>query len=158
MPKTAKLLLTGILPLFIGILFHGLLMVLPLPGILYILLEIAFVFGWGWLVYRIADPNINPMVQGSLLMAFGLIMLILAVYQELAVGRYWANLAGLASQMYFMAFLILAGLLVDPFVETLRAWPLYIGIWTIMLVIACAACWRKQHPRPDKTEEHWLDG
>ena len=100
MPKTVKLLCAGILPLIVGWIFHFLLLYSPLPIWFYRLAGLALLAGWAYLAYRLSDSGKNPVLQAFFLSAFGLLMLVLALYQEIGMGQYWLGFRDRALQKH----------------------------------------------------------
>ena len=98
----------------------------------------------GYLAYRLSSPRGNPIRQALALCAFGLAVLALVLFQELALGRYWFNALGIASQMFFLPFLSLGFAAADPlaelFLSSMRVWPAYLAAWLLMLAAAWAGC------------------
>ena len=144
MSNAVKILSAGMLPLLAGILFHYLLMSLPAGNPLMLLLALALLAAWVCLAYRVSKSQKNPVIQAFLLSAFGLLMLALALYQELIMGRYWLNFLGLAPQMYFLPFVPLTSLVTVPFTDVMRPWPAYIVIWAGLFLTGWLGCWLKR--------------
>lgn len=138
-----KMFCAGMLPLPVGILFHVLLMYLPL-GPLMLLVEFALVAVWFYLAFRMSKLGKRPVIQAFLLSAFGLLMLALALYQEFVLGRYWLNAIGFGSQMYFLPFVTLATLILNLFMDVVRPWPVYIVIWTGLFLTGWLGCLLKR--------------
>ena len=150
MSKTAKLLLAGILPLALGFAYNYLIMLVPLPGFILILLNLAFIVLWGYLAYALSSSDKNPVVQSALLCAFGLLMLAMVLYQELSMGQYWPNLIGSGTQMYFLPFLSAASTVFSPLASIvaagspIRIWPLYICVLLLMFIVSGIGCLMKR--------------
>ncbi len=104
MKKHIKTIALGLIPLAFGS-FMNYAWGLPVPQILWTILELLFFAGWGWLAYRITKKGDRAMGIAVRMNAIGLIMLILVLIQELAVGQYWLNLFGLLPQFYFLSCL-----------------------------------------------------
>lgn len=139
MKHTGKLLTAGVLPLLVGYLLNFLLLRLPFP--LPLMLSGLVLLGlWGVLAYRLSDPGRRCFPQGLALCAFGLGMLALVLWQELALGEYWLNPVGFASQMYFLPALSAASAVMAPFLKVVTPWPLYIGEWALLLAVSCGGC------------------
>lgn len=139
------MLCAGILPLLAGILFHCLLLFLPVGSSLMLLLALALLAAWVYLAYRVSKPQKNPIIQAFLLSAFGVVMLVLALCQELVLGRYWLNFLGLAPQLYFLPFVPLAAMGMAPFMNMIRPWPAYIVICAGLFLTGWLGCWHKRH-------------
>ena len=139
MKHTGKLLTAGVLPLLVGYLLNFLLLRLSFPappG----LLELALLGLWGYWAYRLSDPGHGALRQGLALCAFGLGMLALVLWQELALGEYWRNPLGFASQMYFLPILSVPAAVLSPFLKVVTTWPLYAGEWLSLLAVSCTGC------------------
>ena len=144
MPKTVKLLCAGILPLIVGWIFHFLLLYSPLPIWFYRLAGLALLAGWAYLSYRLSDFGKNPVLQAFFLSAFGLLMLVLALYQEIGMGQYWLNLAGVSTQLYFLPVLTFAASVTAPFKSITQVWPMYIVVWLFLFAAGCIGCYKKR--------------
>ena len=93
-------------------------------------------------LFEVSDPGRDPVMQAFLLSAFGLVMLALALYQELVAGQYWPGRVGFGTQMYFLPFLSLASSIVNRFFS--RIWPDYIVVWLGIFLAGWAGCLAKQ--------------
>ena len=148
MSNAVKLFIGGVLPLVAGYVLNFLICFLPLPGIFLILINIVLVFLWGYLSYRLSAPNINTVVQAMLMCTFGLLMLALALYQELALGQYWFNFVGFGTQMYFLPFLSITSIVFSPlisvFMPVMRPWPLFICELLCMIGVSGIGCYIKK--------------
>lgn len=135
-----KLFCIGILPLIVGFVMNYAILYLPIPGFVSILLGLLFFALWGYLSFKIADSNRNPIIQALILCVFGLLMLVLLLYQELIMGEYFANLIGFASQMFFLPFLSTISSIVVPFLNVITMSPIYVVVWIAMFIISCIGC------------------
>ena len=142
--KNWKLILWGVLPLPLGYLLNFAMWHFPLSGLLLTGTNLLLLLLWGYLAYRLSSPRGNPIRQALALCAFGLAVLALVLFQELALGRYWFNALGIASQMFFLPFLSLGFAAADPlaglFLSSMRVWPAYLAAWLLMLAAAWAGC------------------
>ena len=139
MKHTGTLLAAGALPLLAGYGLNFLLLRLPLPAPLWLMGATLLVL-WGVLAYRLADSGRRSLPQGLALCAFGLWMLALVLWQELALGAYWQGPLGFASQMYFLPALSVSAAVMTPFLKVVTPWPLYIGEWVLLLAAGCGGC------------------
>ncbi|MBP3485544.1 MAG: hypothetical protein J6J81_01790 [Oscillospiraceae bacterium] len=139
MKHTGTLPAAGVLPLLVGYGLNFLLLRLPFPVPLG-LLGLALLGLWGVLAYRLADPGRRCLPQALALCAFGLLMLALVLFQELALGEYWQSALGFASQMYFLPALSVSAAVMTPFLSVVTTWPLYIGEWCLLLAVSCGGC------------------
>ena len=109
--------------------------------------SICFLLLWVLLARRVSAREGQPIVQALLLSAFGLLMLLLVLYQELVMGRYWLNLLGAAPQLYFLPLLslgfTLSNVLIQPFLPTLEMWLVYLLAWLLLFAAGCAGCFWK---------------
>ncbi len=140
MSGSLRLLGIGVLPLLAGLLFHFILCYLPIGGFLLCFMNLVLLLLWGYGAYRAADAAKSPVIQALALSAFGLLMLALALWQELVLWQYWPNFIGFGTQLYFLPFLTLASTLVTPFSDVVRVWPMYILIWVWIFLISFIGC------------------
>lgn len=145
MMKTIKLIGVGIIPLILGFLLNWLILTFPIIGSVYIFLGLLFLALWEYCSFKLADAQKNSILQAFIICAFGLLMLILVLYQELIAGAYWSNVIGLGTQMFFLPWLSLAAVVVRPFMNVIRTWPMYLVIWAGLFVISWAGCFLKKH-------------
>lgn len=147
MRKTIKLIFLGMIPLVVGYALNFAAPLLPVSGLILSVIEVGLLFLWGWLAYRASSPEKNSVVQALLLCSFGLLLLVLALYQELVMGQYWKNFIGSVTQIYFVPFLTIAAAaltsLVRLFLPTDQVWPFYVAIWGCMFAVSYAGCFIK---------------
>ncbi|MBC5730530.1 hypothetical protein [Pseudoflavonifractor hominis] len=147
MKRNIALLLLGILPLPLGYALNFVILSLPSSSILLYAVSIGFLLLWVLLARRVSAREGQPIVQALLLSAFGLLMLLLVLYQELVMGRYWFNLLGAAPQLYFLPLLslgfTLSNVLIQPFLPTLEMWLVYLLAWLLLFAAGCAGCFWK---------------
>lgn len=145
--KMAKRLLMAVSPLAIGYGLNYVVLNFPVPGFLMNLFEICLLFFWGYFSYHIASRERNPILQACLFCAFGFLMLLLVLFQELVLGNYWFNVFGTASQLYFLPLFSLAATVLrfslSLFVPITRIWPYCIVVWGCMFVASCVGCLKK---------------
>ena len=135
----------GVLPLVLGFLLNWAMMILPISRIFYILLSILLLVGWGYLSFKVSSPSSNPFIQALLMCSFGLLMLMLVLYQELVIGRYWGNLIGSGTQFFFLPWLSLASTIISPLMHTVRMWPMYVTVWIGLFISSCIGCFKKRN-------------
>lgn len=138
MAKTVRLICVGILPLLAGFLLNWILSVFPIHGFVAGMVSVLLLIGWGYLACKLSDPDRSLLVQSVLMCAFGLVMLLLVLYQEIVLKAYWGNTFGSATQMFFLPWLTLASSVISPFVS--RVWPMYVLIWFGLFAASCAGC------------------
>lgn len=148
MRNTVRLLLLGLLPLAVGYLINYVLMLLPFPLFFGSLLPLLL---WAWLSGRMADSSENALLQALLLNAFGLVMLLLALLQELVLGAYWENILGLFSQLFFLTGLPLASVLLRPLTSTASLWPFYGASWLFLFLASLAGILLYRRKRQKKS-------
>ena len=141
MSRYLKLLAVGILPLATGYLFNRFLFLFDI-FISIKVFPVALLILWGILAFSISSAEKCPIVQSFMLCAFGLLMLVLVLYQELVLGHYWPNTIGVFSQSFFTPFLSL-GMWVTLFLPVSRIWPAYIATWLCIFAASCVGCIQK---------------
>ena len=104
----AKRSLLAVSPLAVGYGLNHAMLNLPIPILVIAILGLCLLFLWGYFSYRIASRDKNPFLQACWVCAFGFLMLLLVLYQELVLGRYWFNLFGTAPQLYFLPLFAVA--------------------------------------------------
>lgn len=138
------LIAVGISPLFLGFLMNWLVQTAPslfaFPTVLTVLLLLA----WGYCSYKLTTPAKNFLLQAFAMCAFGLVMLILAVYQELRMGEYWQNLIGLGSQFFFLPWISLGAKIISIFARDIKIWPMYIVSWVCLFLASGIGCYIKR--------------
>lgn len=143
----AKRSLLAVSPLAVGYGLNHAMLNFPIPILVIAILGLCLLFLWGYFSYRIASRDKNPFLQACWICAFGFLMLLLVLYQELVLGRYWFNLFGTAPQLYFLPLFAVATtalrLSVALFVPITQIWPYYILIWGCMFAASCAGCLKK---------------
>ena len=135
MKNMVRLLLLGLMPLAVGYLMNYVLMLLPFPLFFGSLLPLLL---WAWLSGRMADSSESALLQALLLNAFGLLMLLLVLLQELILGAYWENILGLFSQLFFLTGLPLASVLFRSLTATTSLWPFYGASWLFLYLTSLA--------------------
>lgn len=144
MLKTIKLIGVGIIPLFLGFLLNWLMTILPITGFVSILLGLLLLLVWGYCSFKLSSPTQNFILQAFSMCAFGLLLLILVLCQEIIVGAYWNNVIGFATQMFFLPWISLAAFITGPFMNVIRLWPMDMVIWISLFVISCVGCFLKR--------------
>lgn len=140
-----KLIGVGILPLILGFLLNRLMWTLPITGFISISLGLLLLLAWGYCSFKLSNPIKSPILQAFLMCAFGLLILVLVLYQEIIRGAYWGNVIGLGTQVFFLPWLSLAFTVISPFLNVVRVWPMYIVIWIGLFITSCVGCLMKQH-------------
>ncbi len=144
--KAIRLIGWGILPVVVGFIENWLLTSSPLgiPGFISRLLSLFLLILWGYSAFRLSDPAHNPIMQALWMCSFGLLMLILVLYQELVLGAYWRNIIGVGTQMFFLPWISLASAILLPFTSGIRLWYLYIMIWVVLFLASSIGCFKKK--------------
>ena len=141
MAKAVRLICVGMVPLILGFLLNGVMQTSPISGFIWLALSFLLLIAWGYLAFKVSNPAHNSMMQALLMCAFGLVMLLFVLYQELVMGAYWGNIIGVGTQMYFLPWVALASLVI----HSLRLWPIYVAIWLGLFVTSCIGCLLKRH-------------
>ncbi len=147
MSKSWKLILLGLIPLAVGYIMNYTLLQLPIPGVLLYVIEIGLLFLWGYLAYRVSAHDKNPVLQAFLMNSFGLLMLVLILYQELILGHFWHGMVGHATQIYFLPLLSLVARIMVFAIRAMapiRIWPFCVVIWISMFAVCYVGCVKKQ--------------
>lgn len=142
------LILLGVLPLPLGYLLNYAMWHFSLSGALLTGVNLLLLLLWGCLAYWFSSPKGNPLLQALLLCSVGLVVLVLVLFQEVVLERYWFNSVGIGSQMFFLPFISLGFTVSNPLASLLmspiRMWPGYVAAWLLMLAAAWVGCYRKQ--------------
>lgn len=145
--KTLRLIGLGIVPLILGFIWDRLI----LHGALFLagaVVGLVLLLLWGYAAYKLSDPAKNPVLQALLMCAFGLLMLLLVLYQELVRGAYWMNCIGMATQLFFLPMLGFGYWLLGPldYIEGYIGafWHEGIVIWLAMLIASWVGCFMRQ--------------
>lgn len=146
MARTIKLVLLGFMPLVIGYALNYAMLSWPLYGWKLNIISVALLLLWGLLAYCAAAPGKSPAVQALLLCAFGILMLLLVLCQELVFGQYWPGVVGLSTQMYFLPLMSLSSsLLASVFhAPAITVWLCCVIVWACMFAVSCLGCRLKQ--------------
>jgi len=148
MQHKLKSLLWGTLPLVAGYLINYFISNISFSRTINTLSGIIFLFTWFFVSLKISKPSIKPIIQSVLFCSFGFIMLVLVLYQEIYLGRYWMNLLGSASQIFFLPLLSFVSTLFTPIIGLLmpiiRVWPYYIVEYIFLFLASLLACIIKQ--------------
>lgn len=146
MARTIKLVLLGFVPLVIGYALNYAMLSWPLYGWKLNIISAALLLLWGLLAYCAAAPGKSPAVQALLMCAFGILMLLLVLCQELVFGQYWPGVVGLSTQMYFLPLMSLSsGLLASVFhAPAITVWLCCVIALACMFAVGCLGCRLKQ--------------
>ncbi len=144
--KKLLLFLIGLLPFALGFAMNALLManmnfVLPykLIGIIWLLL-------WGFFGYLMRDYAGSGIKSAAIAHSVALADLLLLLYQELVLGRYWLNFLGSATQFYYLPVLNISFTLSAW--ATDRIWVAYIVSFTLTCAAFFIGCGiRKRHTK-----------
>ena len=137
MKKTGGLLLMGLVPLAVGYLLNFVMMALPVPPFF---LGAVMLVLWGYYCHKRAADDTSAVLQTLMMNAVGTLMLILVLVQELILGAYWGNYAGLITQVYFLPCLPLISVLAHIFTRVTALWALYLIEWAFMLAASFIGC------------------
>lgn len=146
MARTIKLVLLGFMPLVIGYALNYAMLSWPLYGWKLNIISVALLLLWGLLAYCAAAPGKSPAVQALLLCAFGILMLLLVLCQELVSGQYWPGVVGLSTQMYFLPLMSLSSsLLASVFhAPAITVWLCCVIALACMFAVGYLGCRLKQ--------------
>ena len=106
--KKILLLAAGLIPFALGFGMNALMtanMNLVLP---YRLIGVVLLLFWGFFGYRMKDFAGSARRSAILIHLIPCAVLLLLLYQELVLGRYWPNLVGIATQFYYLPLLNIA--------------------------------------------------
>ncbi len=144
MKRTLKLILIGTLPMWIGIVLNSILSVASMP----IVIVSAFFLGaWCFVSYKCTIGWQDLLPQALLLNAFGFLMLVLVLIQELVFGSYWVNYLGMATQLYFLPGLAFVSVLIGRHMEVLSLPPLYAAETVFLFLFSLLGCWLKSRKK-----------
>jgi len=135
--KTLKILLMGIIPILCGFLLHYIIIYFHMVPTW---LSVVLLFLWGVLAYKLFEPNDNKLIFSCMINGVGIVMLLLALFQELVLGRYWFNLAGTLPQMYFLPCLNAAEYIVLIFTGEMLFPVYHIIEFILMFVVSILGC------------------
>jgi len=100
--KKAILLLIGLSPVLVGFLLNFLIMRLPMPMWF---VGIIMLFIWFLAGKRSVELVEKRMEAVLLLNAPAFVVLLLLLFQEIVLERYWSSIIGIATQMFYLPFL-----------------------------------------------------
>ena len=148
-----RFLLIGLLPLVIGILYNAILVRFTVPGLIQSVLAVGLLIVWGYLAYILLPDGLNLFLASFCMCSFGLIMLILNLYQSVIVGEYWSNVIGLGSQFFFLPWLAFNSSIMVPIITlfrgTITVLPIFSLTWIELYVVACIGCYIKSRKTHD---------
>ena len=148
-----RLLLIGLLPLVIGILYNAILVRFTVSGLIQSVLAVGLLIVWGYLAYILLPDGLNFFLASFFMCSFGLIMLILNLYQSVIVGEYWSNVMGLGSQLFFLPWVAINSSIVVPIITlfrgTITVLPIFSLTWIELYVVACTGCYIKSRKTHD---------
>ena len=143
MKKTLPLLGLGVVPLIPGLLLMWAIPALPSAAVsLLPVLSVLFLLVWGLAAYKLCDPSGGILRQALPLCAFGLLMLLLTLVQELAVGHYWDGPLGLLPQAFFLPWQALVSAVESLLSAAVAVYTVYTwgGCAAILIVLFAAGC------------------
>ena len=130
--KKIFLLLLGLIPFGLGFLLDSLMTHFSDVLFPYAAIGVCFLIFWGaigFFMYRLGEPLKVSLIFAQL-PAF--LTLLLNLFQEIVLVRYWGNLLGAATQLYFLPVLNIS------FSLTFwadRVWPAYIAAFLLMCAV-----------------------
>ncbi|MSA88120.1 hypothetical protein [Holdemania massiliensis] len=151
MKKTTQLGFAGILPLVVGKGLSLVITLLPITGWMLLPVNAVLFFLWFRLAYRLFDEHKNLFIQSFLMCAFGLLMLLLLLFQEFVAGHWRLNILSTSCQLYFLPGLSLMSFVLSPFLfgakEAVRFWPLFLCEWIILFILCLIGGFMKRRDR-----------
>lgn len=138
MKRNLCLLAAGAAPLLVGFAFDWTITNLPMVSILYLVLGAALLCLWGYGAFALSRPEGDPVLQALCMCAVALLMLALVLFQELVVGRYWDNAAGLIPQIFFLPWIRFVSGILGRFLHYM--WSVDLVIWLCLFAASCTGC------------------
>lgn len=127
--KKLSLFLLGFIPLGLGSIISWLIMQFPHFVLPFRLIGVGFLIFWaflGFVTYSFKEAALTSVSAVNLVAFFALI---LNLYQEIILGRYWGNLLGLCTQFFYLPTLNISFLLTF---WSSRIWGAYIAGFFLM--------------------------
>jgi hypothetical protein len=132
------LFILGFIPFPVGYLInHMILNSFPVYELFYTIVSLVFLGIWflvGMFLYHLAGTKIKAAVIAN---CPAFIVLLLVLFQEVILGRYWMNFIGLAGQLYYLPLLSLTFKL-TPMFHTMP--PAYIAAFCLMYFAFYSGC------------------
>lgn len=113
--KKASLFLLGLTPLILGFLMNSWVMknqnsVLPSK-----LLGVIFLMFWGLVGFRTCRVEKTILRSAAITNLPAFLMLLFVLFQEIVLGRYWANIFGVIPQFYFLPLVNISSTIIGLF-------------------------------------------
>ena len=139
--RTFLRLLLGFTPLALGYAMDQALLNFEIAPLTLSLLFLAL---WGGLSFLLCRSRRSAFISACIVQVPSLIALLCILYQELVLGAYWQNLAGVLPQLFFLPTISAASrvaLSIPQFAGILtewRLWPIYVIGFLLMLLVSWA--------------------
>lgn len=140
MKRYALLFALGLVPFCVGIADDFLIRSLPVTGVLALFVSLILLILWGYLGFRFSDGKRNVVLQALSLSTVGVLMFVLILVQELALGHYWLNYIGYMSQIFFLPVLTVASGIVFCFSKSASMVLVYSVAICLMIAAALIGC------------------
>lgn len=133
------LLFCGLCPFVIGYLLNYILLAFNLYGVVSFVIGILFFLYWGfigYISYNYVKSAISSFILGN---SFAIIGLVLIIFQEVALKKYWPNIIGMAPQMFYLPTLSITYKIEQTFffVPIHYIWVSYCLSFLLMALVYC---------------------
>ncbi len=135
--KRITLVIIGLAPLPIGLIFNYLLMTYNFNATLYWVVGILFYLFWGILGFMYTKFTKSRTEAILLIHIPAFIDLLLVIYQEAIFGRYWMNIFGTLTQLFYLPMISLASRLLNflSFITTIRVFMINIIAFFLLVIV-----------------------
>ncbi|MBS4053523.1 MAG: hypothetical protein KGZ64_01960 [Thermaerobacter sp.] len=132
MPRTRLLMLLGLTPFLIGFVLNA--AFLTVLQAHFQLLSAVLLGLWGYLSYRLRNPQDSALKNAMLLQVPAFAVLLLVIYQAYLRGEFWPNAFGRLTQFYYLPVIPLAAQIARLFFDAVGSWQLYTLGFALMFV------------------------
>lgn len=143
MKKKGLLSVLGILPLLIGFIMNLLILRTDFsPGFF---LEGILLGVWGLLGYKLCRNKDHLLKNTIFIHIPAFFFLLLLLFQELVVGRFWLNFIGSAAQFFYLPALVPARMIISPFrhFQATAMWPAFLAEFILLFFASWFGGWLK---------------
>ena len=130
-------LLLGFLPALVGCTMSLLLGGVAMSGMSWSVLQLGMLLLWFWAGYRLSGGRLGLWKSAAVVHLPALAALLAALFQILVLERWWQNLAGGLSQVFFAPFFLPAVSLLRLFPWSGNLWGLFLAAFTVMFAAFC---------------------
>lgn len=130
--KRLVLVLLGLIPLALGFWMNSWMMNNPNNMLPYKLIGIVFLVFWFMIGFITYNFEKTPLKSAAIANLPALLMLIVIIFQELVLGKYWMNLFGAATQFYYLPVVNISGSIQRIFSFLIPG--LVINMWSTFLI------------------------